>query len=53
MISELAKQDIKELRNGGYTPTDEEVIALNDLALQIECGKNQTCFNSPRIAFCG
>lgn len=53
MISELAKQDLKALRDGGYSPTDEEVISLNELAVQIECGKNQTCLNSPRIAFCG
>lgn len=53
MISELARQDLKALRDGGYSPTDDEIISLNELAVQIECGKNQTCANSPRIAFCG
>lgn len=33
MFSELAKNDLKRLRDEGYTITDDEVVALNDLAV--------------------
>lgn len=53
MFSELAKNDLKRLRDEGYSITDEEVIALNDLAVQIEAGKETTAANHPRFAFAG
>lgn len=53
MFSELAKNDLKRLRDEGYSITDEEVIALNDLAVQIEAGKETTVANHPRFAFAG
>lgn len=53
MFSELAKNDLKRLREEGYSITDEEVIALNDLAVQIEAGKDTTAANHPRFAFAG
>lgn len=53
MFSGLAKNDLKRLRDEGYDITDEEVIALNDLAVQIEAGKETTVANHPRFAFAG
>lgn len=53
MFSELAKNDLKRLRDEGYSITDEEVVALNDLAVQIEAGKETTVANHPRFAFAG
>ena len=53
MFSELAKNDLKRLRDEGYDITDEEIIALNDLAIQIEVGKDTTVANHPRFAFAG
>lgn len=53
MFSKLAKNDLKRLRDEGYVITDEEVIALNDLAVQIEAGKDTTVANRPRFAFAG
>ena len=53
MFSELAKQDLKRLNEQGYKPTYDEIIALNDLAVQIEAGKDTTAANHPRFAFAG
>lgn len=53
MFSELAKNDIRRLREQGYEPTDEDVIALNDLAVEIESGRETTAANHPRFAFAG
>lgn len=53
MFAELAKHDLVRLRESGYQITDEEVVALNDLAVQIEVGKDTTIANHPRFAFAG
>ena len=53
MFAALAKIDIERLRDEGYTPTDEEIITLNDLAQQIENGRENTVANSPRFAHAG
>lgn len=53
MFSELARQDLDALRRNGFTPTDEEVIRLNDLALAIEAGRETTAANAPRTAYAG
>lgn len=53
MLTKTAKNDIAALRASGFTPTDEEIIQLNDLALKIECGKDTTPANMPRVAFAG
>ena len=53
MFAELAKHDLARLRANGYDVTDEEVIALNDLAVQIESGKDTTVANHPRFAHAG
>ena len=53
MLTELARQDLKALRAQGFNPTDEEIVALNDLAIRIERGQNTTPYNMPRIGFAG
>ena len=53
MLSEMAKNDLMRLREQGYSITDEEVVALNDLAIQLERGKDTTAINHPRIAYAG
>lgn len=53
MLSELAKSDLAALRAAGFSPTDEEIIRLNDLALMIERGRDTTPANHPRYAFAG
>lgn len=53
MLSKLAKADLESLRSAGYSPTDEEIIRLNDLAIRIERGKETTPANMPRIAIAG
>ena len=53
MFSELARHDLARLRKSGYEISDEEIIALNDLAVQIESGKDTTVANHPRFAFAG
>lgn len=53
MLSELAKTDLAALRQSGFSPTDEEVVKLNDLALEIERGRETTPANHPRFAFAG
>lgn len=53
MFAKLAKIDIESLRQQGFSPTDEEVIKLNDIALRIESGKESTAVNMPRVAKAG
>lgn len=53
MFAELAKHDIARLRKSGYEISDDEIIALNDLAVQIESGKATTVANHPRFASAG
>ena len=53
MLTKTAKNDLAALRASGFTPTDEEIIQLNDLALKIERGKDTTPVNMPRVAFAG
>jgi len=38
MLAKAAREDLKALRANGYSPTDEDIVALNDLALRIERG---------------
>lgn len=53
MLSKIAKTDLEALRSAGYSPTDEEIVQLNDIAIRIERGKETTPANMPRIAVCG
>lgn len=53
MLSAIAKSDLERLRRLGFSPTDEEIIKLNDLGVRIERGKNTTVANMPRVAFAG
>lgn len=53
MISQLAIDDLKRLRNEGLTPTDADVIRLNALALKVTNGKETTAANAPRIGWAG
>lgn len=53
MFSELAKNDLIALRQQGFEPTDEEIIKLNDLAMEIEHGKDTSVANAPRTARAG
>ena len=53
MLSKIAKTDLAALRSAGYSPTDEQIVQLNDIALRIERGKETTPANMPRIAVCG
>ena len=53
MISQLAKDDIADLRAEGLQPSDEDVIRLNALALKISDGPETTAYNAPRFAVAG
>lgn len=53
MLSDLAKCDLEDLRAEGLKPTDEDIIRLNSLALQISNGVETTAFNLPRFAIAG
>lgn len=53
MLTETARQDLAALRAAGYSPTDEEIVRLNDLAIRIERGKDTTPANMPRVGFAG
>lgn len=53
MISQLAKEDLEDLRGEGLTPTDEDVIRLHALALKITDGPKATAYNAPRFAIAG
>lgn len=53
MISELAKGDLEDIRAEGLIPSDEDVIRLHALALQISDGPETTAYNAPRFAIAG
>lgn len=53
MLSEIARHDLESLRAAGFAPTDAEVVALNDLGVRLERGKNTTVVNHPRMAVAG
>ncbi|MBR4353772.1 MAG: hypothetical protein IKP97_00545 [Kiritimatiellae bacterium] len=53
MISQLAKEDLDDLRAEGLTPSDEDVIRLHALALKISDGPETTAYNAPRFAVAG
>ena len=53
MVSQLAKEDLEDLRSEGLTPTDEDVIRLHALALKITDGPETTAYSAPRFAIAG
>ena len=53
MISQLAKEDLDDLRAEGLTPSDEDVIRLHALAARISDGQETTAYNAPRFAIAG
>ena len=53
MISQLAKDDLDDLRAEGLTPSDEDVIRLHALAARISDGPETTAYNAPRFAVAG
>lgn len=53
MVSQLAKEDLEDLRAEGLTPTDEDVIRLHALALKITDGPETTAYTAPRFAVAG
>lgn len=53
MVSQLAKEDLDDLRAEGLTPSDEDVIRLHALALKISDGPETTAYNAPRFAVAG
>jgi len=53
VTSQLAKEDLEDLRAEGLTPTDEDIIRLHALALKISDGPETTAYNAPRFAIAG
>jgi hypothetical protein len=53
MTSQLAKEDLDDLRAEGLIPSDEDVITLHALALKISDGPETTAYNAPRFAVVG
>lgn len=53
VTSQLAKEDLEDLRAEGLAPTDEDIIRLHALALRITDGPETTAFNAPRFATAG
>lgn len=53
MTSQLAKEDLDDLRAEGLTPTDEDIIRLHALAARISDGPETTAYNAPRFAIAG
>lgn len=53
MLSEITRHDLEALRQIGCSPTDEEIVILNDLARKIEKGKWTSPANYPRFAVAG
>ena len=53
MTSQLAKEDLQDLRDAGLVPSDEDVIRLHALALRITDGPETTAWNAPRFAIAG
>lgn len=53
MFSQLAKEDLDDLRAEGCAPTDEDVVRLHALAAKITNGEMEQPYNFPRFAVCG
>lgn len=53
MFSQLAKEDLDDLRAEGLKPTDEDIIRLHALAVRITDGPETTAYNHPRFAIAG
>lgn len=53
MVSQLAKEDLDDLRADGLNPTDEDVIRLHAIACRITDGRETTAACAPRFAFAG
>ena len=53
MVSQLAKEDLQDLRDAGLVPSDEDVIRIHALALRITDGPETTAWNAPRFATAG
>lgn len=53
MTSQLAREDLEDLRAEGLAPSDEDVIRLHALALRITDGPETTAWNAPRFAVAG
>lgn len=53
MLSQLASDDLADLRADGLNPTDADVVRLNALALQISDGPETTAYSMPRFAVAG
>ena len=53
IVSQLASEDLQDLRDEGLIPSDEDVIRLHSLALQISDGPETTAYNAPRFSIAG
>ena len=53
MLSDLARDDLADLRAGGLNPTDADVVRLNALALAITDAGKTTAANLPRFGVAG
>lgn len=53
MTSQLATEDLQDLRAEGLNPSDEDVIRLHALAVRITDGAETTAYNAPRFAIAG
>ena len=54
MLSEMAKEDIAYLIEKGVPLTPGQIVRLNELALQVECGPEASSFtHAPRVAWAG
>jgi len=53
MYSQLAKEDLDDLRAEGLKPTDADVIRLHALGAKISDGPETTAYNAPRFAIAG
>lgn len=53
MFSQLAKEDLDDIRAEGLMPTDADVIRLHALGARISDGGETTAYNAPRFAVAG
>lgn len=53
MISQLALEDLNDLRAEGLQPTDEDIVRLHALGSRLTNGKDTTAASTPRFAFAG
>lgn len=53
MTSQLAREDLEDLRAEGLAPSDEDVIRLHALALRITDGPETTAYSAPRFGIAG